>query len=883
MGAVGRGGISYEAFNAGELSPRMDARRDLSKYKSGCRVLENAHMFVQGGFDSRQGMKMAAECKHADKLTRVIDFEFSVSTTYSIELGEGYMRFYKDQAQLSLGTATGWVTATAYKVGDFVLESSIIYYCIVAHTSGVFATDLGAGNWVAQSIYEIPTPYLEAELMAVQFEGINDIAYFTHPNHPNRKLIRYGDTNWDFSEIDYGLNRPYLDLNAGAITLTPGATTGSGVSLAASADLFSSDHVGSYFRIGHEREADTSIVPLAFPNWVTATAYEVGDGVDNGGTHYKCAEAHTSGTFATDLAANKWTADEDVSDVIRVQGDWEVKTTGFWRADVLVQESEDGSTNWKTIGKYVRKEDGNLNVAGTQETDIYMRIKVENFTDNKTTSGLAADTAKEYARAIIEVADAILYGTAEITGYTDEQNVTVTIESDLVSTSATTIWQENAWSDHQGHPRAVCFHEESVYYAGTTLKPNRFWRSKQGQYEKFLDGTDDDSPFSKEFGGQRMSRIEWLVSEKNLLIGLNGSEAIVTSGTENQALTPSNAANRRQTSEGSKHVRGIPVGDVAAFVTRDGKKMRTMLSQVQGDGSIGYESPDLTIFADHIAGEASGGITSIAYQQLPYPTIWASTAEGELISCVYQRDQDVIGWARHPTNGTVESVSVETGEEQDVVWVTTKRTIDGNVKRFMEYINPTPWKDSDSATLGIENAFYVDCGITISGPTTTVTAAHLPNTEVQILADGKPIGDDESPVTLDGSGQYTLTDSASVIHVGLKYTPVWSPMRIDETPEHGDTIGQEKAVYQLVARVIDTVGIEYGDGDSFHSHPYDYEDFRDTSDAMDTAVPPFTGEKILDFDGNVDLDTPIYIRQPQPLPLTLIAVTAKLVVTGDNK
>jgi hypothetical protein len=40
-----------------------------------------------------------------------------------------------------------WVGATAYKVGDVVLQAGIVYVCMVAHVAGVFATDLAAGNW----------------------------------------------------------------------------------------------------------------------------------------------------------------------------------------------------------------------------------------------------------------------------------------------------------------------------------------------------------------------------------------------------------------------------------------------------------------------------------------------------------------------------------------------------------------------------------------------------------------------------------------------------------------------------------------------------------------------------------------------------------------
>jgi hypothetical protein len=40
-----------------------------------------------------------------------------------------------------------WLTATAYAANDLVTESNNLYVCIVAHTSGAFATDLAAGEW----------------------------------------------------------------------------------------------------------------------------------------------------------------------------------------------------------------------------------------------------------------------------------------------------------------------------------------------------------------------------------------------------------------------------------------------------------------------------------------------------------------------------------------------------------------------------------------------------------------------------------------------------------------------------------------------------------------------------------------------------------------
>lgn len=57
----------------------------------------------------------------------------------------------------------------------------------------------------------------------------------------------------------------------------------------------------------------TSVTFTDKGSWATTTAYVVGDVVSQSGLRYLAAVAHTSGTFATDLAAGKWIA-LDVSD-----------------------------------------------------------------------------------------------------------------------------------------------------------------------------------------------------------------------------------------------------------------------------------------------------------------------------------------------------------------------------------------------------------------------------------------------------------------------------------------------------------------------------------------------------------------------------------------
>lgn len=59
--------------------------------------------------------------------------------------------FNQLQAGLTIGLttpATNWLTGTAYTVNNVVYEANSLYICAKSHTSGVFATDLAAGDWV---------------------------------------------------------------------------------------------------------------------------------------------------------------------------------------------------------------------------------------------------------------------------------------------------------------------------------------------------------------------------------------------------------------------------------------------------------------------------------------------------------------------------------------------------------------------------------------------------------------------------------------------------------------------------------------------------------------------------------------------------------------
>ena len=51
--------------------------------------------------------------------------------------------------------------------------------------------------------FSIPTPFQESELFDIEYDQSGDVVTLTHPSHPPQELRRYANTNWDISAIDF--------------------------------------------------------------------------------------------------------------------------------------------------------------------------------------------------------------------------------------------------------------------------------------------------------------------------------------------------------------------------------------------------------------------------------------------------------------------------------------------------------------------------------------------------------------------------------------------------------------------------------------------------------------------------------------------------------
>ena len=277
----------------------------------------------------------------------------------------------------------------------------------------------------------------------------------------------------------------------------------------------------------------------------------------------------------------------------------------------------------------------------------------------------------------------------------------------------------------------------------------------------------------------------------------------------------------------------------------------------------------MTILAEHIS---EGGIVQMAYQQEPNSILWLVRGDGQLIGFTYQRDQQVTAWHRHIFGGSFssgqavcESVAViPTDDSEYQVWVIIKRTIDGSTVRYVEYLNNFDFDETDDTSFN-----FLDSQLEYDGSATTSISGldHLEGEEVAVLADGAT-----HPNKTVSSGSITLDRSSEKVKVGLPYTSLLQTMRLDAGSQDGTSQGRTKRIFDVTIRIYESIGVEVGpDLNNMERIP-----FRSSADEMDQGITVFTGDKEVEFRGNYETDGFVYVRQTQPLPLTILSLYPKL-------
>lgn len=807
------------SVNAGELSPQLYGRVDVEKYASGCRKMENFVPLVHGPARRRPGTYFVAEVKNSAKAVRMIPFEFSITQAYTLEFGDQYIRFYKDQGQIESGGAA----------------------------------------------YEIASPYLEADLAGIKYAQDADTMYLVHPLYAPRKLTRTGHTSWTLSLVDFN-NGPYLDEQTWNITgndlVVNGSmeadsnwsSIGTPTTNARSSEKYSD---GGYSRKFVVDAANEGIKSDAFTT-VTGTCYRLTFKVYTTAGRVRVAirKGDNSG-WADDISfqavpSGEWKEytvfwKETVGGTgAYLQFDSDTATSGTWYIDQASVYAIDGLLVWFSarVGTAVTMSASSaLFEAG--HVGSHWRIR-HPFTTNDSSKGPNSE------------------GWIKVSGFTSSTQVTVSIESELQDYKPTPYFSEGAFSAKRGYPAAIALHKECMWLANTIDYPQTLWRSRVGSYEDFSPGTDADNGFSYTLSSEKVNAITWIAPVTHLIVGTNNGEWTIEPPDTNKPLSPTNVEANQQSAYGCSELSPINLRNVVLFMQRlglpqnYGEVARELSYRYDMDG---YLARNLTLLAEHIT---KGGVVEWAYMSSPFPIVWAARADGTLLGMTYEKDQEVYAWHRHPTAGAVESVAVIPGIFQDELWMVVRRTINGVTKRFVEFLTEFDW-GSDQA-----DCFFVDCGLAYDGaPATTISGLdHLVGETVQILADGALVPDQ----VVAAGGSITLETAASVVQVGLQFISDLEPMDLEAGAMEGTAQGKKKRIHEVGIKLYQT-GCGLVGPDANH---LDEIITRNMNNPLGSRPPLFTGDYDLPFPSGYDTAGRILIRQDKPLPMTVLCLMPRL-------
>jgi hypothetical protein len=233
-----KGKVLQTNFTAGELSPKLYGRVDIARYQNGAKKVRDCLPQIYGGVRRRPGSLHVNEVKTSAKKTRLVPFVFNEDTAYMLELGDLYMRIFKDGALLSPGAPAAYSGATAYVPGSLVSNGGVNYYCI-KNTTGNAPPNLTYWYAMPAGIYEIPTPYTEVMLADVDYTQGADTMFLFQESLDIRRLVRAAETTWVLdAPIEAGPFEEPGTYPIAELTPTVASPVGASTILNASASVF---------------------------------------------------------------------------------------------------------------------------------------------------------------------------------------------------------------------------------------------------------------------------------------------------------------------------------------------------------------------------------------------------------------------------------------------------------------------------------------------------------------------------------------------------------------------------------------------------------------------------------------------------------------------
>lgn len=852
--------LRQSTFTGGETSPALNGRTDLAKYFSSLARSRNGFITRHGAWMNRSGTRFVCEVKDSTKRVRLVPFKFASGQNYMLEFGHQYIRWIKEGGQLLATGAPAWSNATTYAKDAHVTSAGLTYRSLqdanLNHDPAA-----GAPWWTQGTIYEITSPYAEADLPRLKFAQIGDIITITHSSYAPRELRRYGNIDWRLETINFTspahgiagggvppwtsslqyvhVDKAYISYDIDKVITGVRKDYRYALTLRLRNDTTRKICESLPFYFGKTNKEPLSaaigaaVVDVTVALWSVATAYAVTDmvrGSDN--ALYYCVNANTGFDPIVEANSSKWRG----------------VTPGLTLGAFLAQSP---------LGAFFSLAEHKPLIAwpSAPAPSGYTLIGYVLYRGNENVFGMIADVDPTVSQFVDD-------GTHE---------VDYTISPPSEENPFTTDW-----------PAVTTFFEQRRIMANTPLRPADLLGSKVGDYYNF--GwkpliVEDDAITGLTLAAQSFEEIRWAVPLRSLLLGTNeGVWALSGAGGSNDALTAMSAKARKQVQRPSAWLDPIAIDTAVLTLQEYGNFVREVIFDYSTDS---YQNMDLSVMAEHLFSQKT--ITAWAYAQSPYGIVWAVRSDGLLLGLTYSREHEVAAWHWHDTQGTFEDVGVVAETPvignlpmpEHAVYVVARRTIGGVQKRYIERFVSRDLTRLSDGVVDVARGVFLDSSLSYEGVAATVFTGldHLEGKSVTALAGGEVLG----PYVVTG-GQIDISadmpDGATYATVGLSYTSQLETL--DAALQGKDLKTRLKRVLKIFFEVVDSRGLKLGAAYNAlkewrqRTVAAGYDPLAPSSGMDSTSVPSSFGRG-----GRAIL------QQDDPLPVTVLSITRE-VELGDD-
>lgn len=882
--------IPLLAFNRGVITKSLQARDDIDKFKWAAEIQTNWIPRIFGSMSVRPGTRYIHSVYNS-LYSRSILFTKSIADQQIIEFTDGNFRIIDDEIVLtrpSVSTAitngtfasnlTGWTDdsdsggATVWASGGFLQLTGDgdagfgrIYQLVtvapgdqnkehglrvVVHRNEVvlkvgstlngseylketlghgehslsitpagnfyvqFESPLERATLVSSIIIEaagtvlVPTPYSESDLDYIRYDQSADVVYLACRGFSQRKIERRSARSWSLVYYEV-LDGPFFSENVKQITITPSGLSGN-ITLTASREIFETGHIGALFQI-------KSIGQLVEETIIAEDAF---------------------------------------TDTIEVKGvedarKFVVNIKGTFTATVTLQRRSDVSEDWEDIKTYTAPTSDVDNISdGLENQIVFYRIGVKT---GDFTSGTVFVSLKYTLGSKT--------GIVRITGYTSAVSASAEVIVTLGRALPSGQWSEGYWSYFRGFPSAVSLHEGRLHWVGKYYT----FSSISDSYESYDQSVEGDSGvIIKNIGSGVGDNVNWSLALNRLIIGAEITEKTLRSNSFDEVLTPSNSNIKDASNVGNNYVYPVKIDQTGIFV--NGYSVYEMSYNPQ-NGDYGSE------IINHLCPEIGHPyIVRLGMQRYPEARVHFVRSDGKVAIMLYKPNESIRAFVLYETDGFVEDVLVQRnqiGSEEDIVYYTVRRIINGNTVRYRER-----WAFESECVGGSVNK-NLDSHIVANPSGTAISGlSHLEGKTVKVWGDGKDLGG----FTVI-SGSITLTkENVGTAVVGLPFTALYKSVKLAYAASNGTALLMKKRVNKIGLMLQNTHirSLKYGqnftdnNGEMFNLSKVEGGQILD-----DDYIHIDYDNQMIPFGGGTATDPRICFKV-QSLPCTILGMVAQI-------